>query len=268
MCLLSVWRPPTLSLDHQVPITSMIRFHLKWWIDINRFTQGTFIHPPDPNAFLFTEASHYEWGAHLKPVRLSFHGSWTEDQSQLCINILEIMAIHFALKVAIHYIHHSCVMTSTDNTTVVSYINKQGGKPPLVPGTQHYSQNSSYPRQIQHCGRLSLETRQTSQYRMVPGSNVGKLHLSNAQFSQCGFVCDSIQSQTPIVCISSSRQSSLCDRRIINELEQFTCLCISTNNSDTIYPNQNPSILVQNSSNCSSLASSFLVLRGVGRASI
>ena len=28
---------------------------------------------------------------------------------------------------ALKYIHHSCVMISTDNTTVVSYINKQGG---------------------------------------------------------------------------------------------------------------------------------------------
>ena len=60
-------------------------------------------------------------------MRLSFHGRWTDDRSQLHINILEIMAIRFALKKAIKYIHHSCVMISTDNTTVVSYINKKGG---------------------------------------------------------------------------------------------------------------------------------------------
>ena len=75
-----------------------------------------------------------------------------------------------------------------------------------------------------YSGRSSLETRLTSQYRMVPRSNDGKLHLSNAQFPQCGFVCDSVQSQNIIVCISSSGQSSLCDGRIINE--KFTCLCI------------------------------------------
>ena len=97
----------------------MIRFHLKWWLDANRFVQGTFIHPPDPNAFLFTDASHYGWGGHLEPMRLSFHGRWSEDQSQLHINILEMMAICLALKKAIKYIHHSCVMISTDNTTVV-----------------------------------------------------------------------------------------------------------------------------------------------------
>ena len=37
------------------------------------------------------------------------------------------MAIILALKKAIKYIHHSCVMISTDNTTMVSCINKQGG---------------------------------------------------------------------------------------------------------------------------------------------
>ena len=66
-------------------------------------------------------------GAHLEPMSLSFHGLWLEDQSQLHINMLEMMAIRFTLIRAFKYIHHPCVMISTDNTTVVSYINKQGG---------------------------------------------------------------------------------------------------------------------------------------------
>ena len=55
--------------------------------------------------------------------------SWSLDrnQSQLHINMLEMMAIRLALKQAKTFIHHSCIMISTDNTTVVSYINKQGG---------------------------------------------------------------------------------------------------------------------------------------------
>ena len=85
------------------------------------------MHPPDPQTFLYTDASHYGWGAHLEPMSLSFHGRWSEDQSHLHINMLEIMAIRHTLIKAFKYIHHSCVMISTDNTTVVSYINKQGG---------------------------------------------------------------------------------------------------------------------------------------------
>ena len=46
MCLLSVWKPHILPLDHQVTINSMIKFHLKWWMNTNRFVQGVPIHPP------------------------------------------------------------------------------------------------------------------------------------------------------------------------------------------------------------------------------
>ena len=127
MCLLSVWKPHIFPLDHPISINGMIRSHLQWWINPIRFETGTSIHPPDPKFFLYRDASHYGWGAHLEPTTLSFHGRWTENQSQLHINMLEMMAIRLALKQAKTFIHHSCIMISTDNTTVVSYINKQGG---------------------------------------------------------------------------------------------------------------------------------------------
>ena len=127
MCLLSVWKPHIFPLDHPISINGMIRSHLQWWINPIRFETGTSIHPPDPKFFLYTDASHYGWGAHLEPTTLSFHGRWTENQSQLHINMLEMMAIRLALKQAKTFIHHSCIMISTDNTTVVSYIDKQGG---------------------------------------------------------------------------------------------------------------------------------------------
>ena len=65
----------------------------------------------------------------------------------------------------------------------------------------------------------SLEIRQTSRYRIVLVSNSDNLHFSNDRVSQYGFVCDSMQSQTPIIYLSSSGQSSLCDRRFIHKLE-------------------------------------------------
>ena len=93
MCLLSVWKPHILPLDHPISINGMIRSHLQWWINPIRFETGTPIHPSDPNFFLYTDASHFGWGAHLELPTLSFHGRWTEDQSQLHINMLEMMAI-------------------------------------------------------------------------------------------------------------------------------------------------------------------------------
>ena len=97
MCLLCVWKPHIL-LDHPVSINGIIRSHLQWWLNPIRFETGTSIHPPDPEFFFYTDASHYGWGAHLEPTTLSFHGRWTENQSQLHINMLEMMAIRLALK--------------------------------------------------------------------------------------------------------------------------------------------------------------------------
>ena len=71
-----------------------------------------------------------------QPVRLGsprgagrtlFHGLWTEDQSRLHINVLEMKAIFLSLSRAAHKVKNSTVLVSTDNTTVVAYIRRQGG---------------------------------------------------------------------------------------------------------------------------------------------
>ena len=70
------------------------------------------------------------------------------------------------------------------------------------------------------------------------------------------------QSQTSTLCVPSSGQSSLCDRRIFHELEQSSCLCISSNNIDSFCPEQDTPISMQNSSYSPYLASTNMVLRG------
>ena len=138
------------------------------------------------------------------------------------------------------------------------------GNPPLVPGTQCNSKNSSHSREIQHsCGSF-LKIGQSSQYEMVFESNgVANCIYQMLRFSQCGFVCDSIQTQTPIVCFSDARQPSLYDIRFIHELEKSTWLCISSNSSDTTYSHHSSPVSVQNRSKYPSLASRSLVLRGI-----
>ena len=273
MCLLSVWKPHILPLDHQVPITRMIKCHLKWWMNSNRFVQGMPIHPPDPEIYLYTDASHFVWGAHLEPMSLSFHGRWSEDQSRLHINMLEIMAIRFALIKALKYIRHSCVMISTDNTKVVSSQQARGNtfsqpmrtgteNSPMVPETSYCRQDSSYPRQIQCFGRQVIENRQSSQNRVGIGSIDSECNFPNVQLSQSGSVCDSLQSQTATLCSPSSGQSSFRDRRISHELELSSCLRLSPNNADSFCTEQDAPISVQNSYDSPSLAKASMVLRG------
>ena len=76
---------------------------------------------------LFTDASLSGWGAHLEPEGLLCHGVWTPDQSLLHINILEMKAILLALKQCHQYVANLTVLIATDNSSVVSYLKKQGG---------------------------------------------------------------------------------------------------------------------------------------------
>ena len=80
-----------------------------------------------PSHTIFTDASLSGWGAHVEPEGLLFHGVWTEDQSRLHINVLEMKAIFLSLTQAVHKVKNATVLVSTDNTTVVAYIRHQGG---------------------------------------------------------------------------------------------------------------------------------------------
>ena len=80
------------------------------------------------------------------------------------------------------------------------------GDSQFLPGTRHHNQSPSYTRQIQHFSRSPIQIGQTNQNRMGTGSISSEFRIPDAQISQCGFVCDPFQPQTPIVCFPSSRQ--------------------------------------------------------------
>ena len=98
----------------------------------------------------------------------------------------------------------------------------------LVPGTRHSYQNSSHSRQIQHSCRPPIKTRQTYQDRIGSGSNSCELSIPDAQFPKCGPVCDTIQTPTPIICLSSTRLQSTSNRCPVHGLESSSCGCLSS----------------------------------------
>ena len=97
----------------------------QWWLQEDRYHQGIPLRIDPPSHTIFTDASLSGWGAHVEPEGLLFHGVWTEDQSRLHINVLEMKAIFLSL--AVHKVKNSTVLVSTDNTTMVAYIRRQGG---------------------------------------------------------------------------------------------------------------------------------------------
>ena len=132
----------------------------------------------------------------------------------------------------------------------------------LVPGARYSYQSSSHSRQIQHSCRPPIKTRQTYQDRMGSGSNSCQFSIPDAQFPKCGPVCNTIQSQTPIICLSSSRLQSTSNRcPVYHGLESSSCICFSSFYSDTCCSRKNPTTSMQNSSHSSVLATTTVVLR-------
>ena len=74
---------------------------------------------------IFTDASTQGWGTHMGDSQIS--GTWTHTDRKLHISCLELKAVIHALQHWAQVLQGHQVMIATDNSTVVSYINKQGG---------------------------------------------------------------------------------------------------------------------------------------------
>ena len=120
----SHWKFPQ-SLDKRIPVTGNFLKHLKWWEDLQNLMTGAPIHPHVHNTLVFTDASQKGWGAHLNEVVLS--GLWSNKEAQLHINVLELKAVLLALKGFQELLQGQTVLICSDNSTVVSYLNKEGG---------------------------------------------------------------------------------------------------------------------------------------------
>ena len=118
------WRYPQ-SLDSLLSWTEAIAAHLDWWQNPSNVIKGADFHPKDHSIQLFTDASNEGWGAHLD--QNSTKGLWSDREKRLHINVLELKAVSLALRNFKDQCQNQTVLVATDNSTVVAYINKQGG---------------------------------------------------------------------------------------------------------------------------------------------
>ena len=118
------WRYPQ-SLDSLLPWTEAISAHLDWWQNPSNVMRGADLHPKDHSIQLFTDASNEGWGAHLDQT--STKGLWSDQEKRLHINVLELKAVSLALRSFKDQCQNQTVLVAMDNSTVVAYINKQGG---------------------------------------------------------------------------------------------------------------------------------------------
>ena len=118
------WHVPEV-LEKVIPVSKSLHPHLDWWLNEDNVLRGQPLHPLSHALQLFTHASNVGWGTHLADFTAT--GVWSAQESLLHINVLELKAVFLPLKSFEQLFKNHIVLVATDNTTVVSYINKEGG---------------------------------------------------------------------------------------------------------------------------------------------
>ena len=123
--LLRFFTPLSDSQSKLIPMTQEIKSLCVAWASPVRLLEGIPFSPPPHVLVLTSDASRLSWGAVLPPHRVS--GVWSEEESLDHVYSLELRAVFVALKCLEVHVRGQSLMIRSDNTTVVSYINYQGG---------------------------------------------------------------------------------------------------------------------------------------------
>ena len=205
------WRVPE-TMEKIIPIP---KSHLRWWLEENNVLTGQPLHPLNHALQIFTDASKEGWGAHLN--KRTARGTWSFPESRLHINHLELKAVFLALKEFQDLCSNHIVLVATDNTTVVAYINKEGGddirlsvcptveNPVLVHQETGNSQSTSHLRPVECNSRQAIQTWPDHSNEVVPSPRGFPSNMLLVAPAPSGPVCHQIQQQTTTVCVTGSR---------------------------------------------------------------
>ena len=98
---------------------------LRWWLHLPCLQLGVCLQQISPDLDFWSDASDVGWGAHLGSVTTS--GLWDQEQSTLSINARELLAVRKGLLHFQSSLVGRNVSVFCDNSTVVSYLRKEGG---------------------------------------------------------------------------------------------------------------------------------------------
>jgi hypothetical protein len=107
------------------PILSTSKGSFEMVAEFSQHDKGRSLHQSLAEVTLTTDASKNMYGGYVGDSYVQ--GAWSKDQSKLHINLLELKAVHLCLRHFSLRLQGKTVLVRSDNTTVVQYINKQGG---------------------------------------------------------------------------------------------------------------------------------------------
>ena len=239
------WRVPE-SLEKVIPLPRSLHPHLQWWLEEDNVLQGQPLHRVKHALQILTDASKKKrkkkgWGAHLN--EFTARGSWSVPESKLHINYLELKAVFLALKEFQNLCVGKIVLVATDNTTVVAYINKEGGMRSgplcaLLWRILTWCSQRQVTLKARHIpGRFKCDSRQAIQAgsdhpnRVVPPSGSFFFFSTNMQPmapASNRSICHEVQPQVTSVCLSSTGLPGCSSGRTYSAMGGSGCIRLPT----------------------------------------
>ena len=262
------WRVPE-SLEKIIPLPRSLHPHLQWWLEEDNVLQGQPLHPVRHALQIFTDASKEGWGAHLN--EFTARGTWSVPESKLHINYLELKAVFLAFKEFQDLCVDKMVLVATDNTTVVAYINKEGGMRPTVcptvenldlvfPATSD-SKSPTHPRPFKCDSRQALQAGSDHPNRMVPPSGSFPTTMQSMTPASNRPICHEVQPQVTSVCLSSTGLPGYSSGCAHPTMGRSGCIRLPTNRNIGQSGGEATGLPVQEThSDCSRMAQHALVL--------
>ena len=253
------WRVPE-TLEKVIPVPRSLHPHLVWWLDERSVLQGQPLHPIKHALQIFTDASKEGWGAHLGEH--TARGSWSVPESNLHINYLELKAVFLALKEFQDLCTAKIVLVATDNTTVVAYINKEGGirSGPLC-GLLWRILTWCTNHQVTLKARHVIQAGSNHPDRMVAPSGSFSKTVPKMAPAPDRPICHEVQPQVTSICVSGTGLPSCSSGCSHSHLGRSGCICIPTDRHIGQSGGEIAGFPVQEThSNCTGLAQHALVL--------
>ena len=219
---------------------------------------------------LFTDASNEGWGAHLE--QSSTQGLWSPQEKGLHINVQELKAVFLALRHFKDQCQDQTVLVATDNSTVVAYINKQGGTHSAEMCAllwrimtwchhSHINIESQAHSRVPECdGRPTFQVASGTVDRMVTTSTGVQTDLPKVVHSPHGPICHSSEPQASTVRVSYPRPEGLGHRCSKHRLDGSHCLCLPSNGSPSQGDPKNQTMQLSDHTNSPRLARDALVI--------
>ena len=110
----------------KVPKTKSAIKDLEWWASPRDCLPAKTLYSFSPDFTVFTDSSKTGWGG-WSSDGVETHGFWSLSEQDLHINILELDTVFLIFQSFYKNYSNCSILIRSDNTTVISYINKQGG---------------------------------------------------------------------------------------------------------------------------------------------